>query len=510
MSSGPPEMSDNSPLHEAIRLALALDGPRWLETQRWFAGKGRSITAVTTEDIWTEEVKDSIVALTVARVDFEDGSPDLYFLPLCVVDAASENEAISALPLAGAVAMLADAALVPFFGPWLLAALSSKSAGARGSWRFEARPGTEQVLVAASGCPAAPVNAEQSNTSLRFDDLAIVKLVRRLQPGPNPDEEILRGLSDVGFDRVPELLGTASWISADAINVPILLAQAFVPNSGDGWSWLLNRLALLLNNADPKAVDLTPERMLGRRTAEMHLAMSEIPGADFAPELSTTESVMFEIARTSDALQAVIAMIKEQHHRLPASIQEHLPSIISALQLRGSSLEGFRDEAGLPRIRAHGDYHLGQTLRTLDGDWIIIDFEGEPARPVAERRQKTSALKDVAGMLRSFSYARGVAERSRDGPMPAGVRARMANWEERARFAFIESYRQTIATGRIELVPRDEANFARALEAWELDKAIYEIAYEARNRPSWIDIPLRSLVPSFEAYPRDGTEAAPA
>ena len=153
----------------------------------------------------------------------------------------------------------------------------------------------------------------------------------------------------------------------------------------------------------------------------------------------------------------------------------------------------------MPRIRVHGDYHLGQTLRTSDGGWAIIDFEGEPARPVSERRQKTSALKDVAGMLRSFAYARGAAERSLPDPQDPHGEAPVAG---------VGAGRPRGLPGRLSgghqsapmsLVPEDESSFQQALAAWEIDKALYEIAYEARNRPDWIEIPLLTLVPEQDS-----------
>jgi maltose alpha-D-glucosyltransferase/alpha-amylase len=159
-----------------------------------------------------------------------------------------------------------------------------------------------------------------------------------------------------------------------------------------------------------------------------------------------------------------------------------------------SRAEGLRDEVGLPRIRVHGDFHLGQTLRRPDGDWTVIDFEGEPARPVAERRQKSSPLKDVAGMLRSFAYARHATEKGMPDLAPHH-RERLARWEWEARRAFLAEYEAAVASAPVPLVPGEDAAFTRALAAWELDKALYEIAYEARNRPDWIDLPLRALLP---------------
>jgi maltose alpha-D-glucosyltransferase / alpha-amylase len=171
---------------------------------------------------------------------------------------------------------------------------------------------------------------------------------------------------------------------------------------------------------------------------------------------------------------------------------------------------GYRDELNTRRIRVHGDYHLGQTLRTPDSDWVIIDFEGEPARSLEERRQRASVLKDVAGMLRSFAYARGAAERSAGGSTDRAARNRLEVWEIGARRAFLAGYRQALAATPLRLVPEEDAAFAQALAAWELDKALYEVAYEARNRPDWLELPLCSLLPGLLDQAADSAGGAPA
>ncbi|MGH8574332.1 MAG: hypothetical protein ACREX8_17410, partial [Gammaproteobacteria bacterium] len=182
---------------------------------------------------------------------------------------------------------------------------------------------------------------------------------------------------------------------------------------------------------------------------------------------------------------------------LPQSLRANVPAMIAGLRKIAGRAEGFHDEATTQRIRVHGDLHLGQTLRTPDSDWKIIDFEGEPARPVEERRQKTSALKDVAGMLRSFAYARGAAERAIEVEANRGDQERLFAWETAARRVFLEGYRSAIRAAPVSLAPAAEDAFRRALAAWELDKALYEIAYEVRNRPDWIALPLRSLLPDL-------------
>jgi maltose alpha-D-glucosyltransferase/alpha-amylase len=194
---------------------------------------------------------------------------------------------------------------------------------------------------------------------------------------------------------------------------------------------------------------------------------------------------------------------------LPEQLMTRLPEAIAGLRALAERADGYRDELNTARIRVHGDYHLGQTLRTPDGDWAIIDFEGEPARSLAERRQRASVLKDVAGMLRSFAYARGAAERAAEASAVPDreARDRLAVWESGARRAFLEGYRQALAAAAMRFVPDDDEAFARALAAWELDKALYEVAYEARNRPDWLELPLRSLLPDLVDQAADSAGA---
>jgi len=233
-------------------------------------------------------------------------------------------------------------------------------------------------------------------------------------------------------------------------------------------------------------------RLLGQRTAEMHLALASASDEAFTPEPSSSADIEQNQLRTQSGLRQATDLVLEQAPTLPHAVQESLPETLTALRLAEGQVAGYAAELGFPRIRTHGDYHLGQTLRT-DDDWVILDFEGEPARPVEERRLRASALKDVAGMLRSFAYARGASALLLPEEGRVAAESRLREWESAARASFLDAYRQTIAGAGLELVPRSDEAFARALRAWELDKALYEVAYEARNRPTWLAIPLAAL-----------------
>jgi maltose alpha-D-glucosyltransferase/alpha-amylase len=294
---------------------------------------------------------------------------------------------------------------------------------------------------------------------------------------------------------VPRFVGGAAWQSAAGEEFPLALAQEFVANRGDGWSWILHKLErITAGEIHPERDAYSAEALLGQRTAELHIALSEVEAPAFRPERSDDTTIDGDVRRTHDAVAWATALLRDRADALPEPVHAHLPEMLAALDATAARAEGYREEAGTARIRVHGDYHLGQTLRTLDDDWTIIDFEGEPARPVSERRQRTSALKDVAGMLRSLAYARGVTERAaRDNV----ARQFLARWEAGARRAFLSAYRDAIDAARVPLVPADDTAFARALAAWELDKALYEIGYEARNRPGWIALPVRALLPEL-------------
>ena len=274
---------------------------------------------------------------------------------------------------------------------------------------------------------------------------------------------------------------------------------------------MLQRLAAVAaGSIDPRADQFAAERLLGRRTGELHVALGAIQEPEFTPETTDRKAIDENARRTRAAIEETIVLLQEQSSHLPDHLMARMPDAISGLRALTERVSGYRDEVKTLRIRVHGDYHLGQTLRTPDDDWVIIDFEGEPARSLEARRQRASALKDVAGMLRSFAYARGAAERVADIIADPAAKDRLRYWEASARRAYLEGYRQALATTTNRYVPKDGAAFDRALAAWELDKALYEVAYEARNRPDWLELPLRSLLPNLLDQAADTAGGAPA
>lgn len=456
-----------------LEAALRLHAPEWLEAQRWYGDKGKAIALLQVEALQLEEVGAELAALAIVKLQFSDGDVARYCMPMAIDPTGIEQDPIH------------DALTAPWFGSWLL---SRFYAGQDDAWHADVGELGQRVIGVAAHTSAVVMRGEQSNTSVRYGDVLMVKLFRKLQAGPNPDEEALRALAEDGFRAVPPFAGSLFWTAASGDVYPLALAQAYVPNVGDGWSWLMARLHTLSALPDGE-INVFPARQLGERTAELHMALSAVSEPDFLPRAATQDEIAADIARTYRAGALVEKLLIERETALPETLRARLPEILAKLPEILADSAGFREELGLPRIRTHGDFHLGQTLRTAD-DWVLIDFEGEPARPVAERRARASALKDVAGMLRSFSYARAVAEREARDSGDQDRIARLAQWEAQAREAFIAGYRA--ADG--ELAPQDDESFTRALRAWEVEKALYEVMYEARNRPGWLAIPVEALL----------------
>ncbi|HWW53181.1 MAG TPA: phosphotransferase [Acidimicrobiales bacterium] len=305
-----------------------------------------------------------------------------------------------------------------------------------------------------------PILAEQSNTSLVYDERFILKVFRRLD-GANPDVEVSSALADVGFAHVAEPM--AIWRSTTGEDLGLL--QRFMRGGAEGWALALTSLRdFYADGGAPGEAggDFSPEAgRLGQITGELHLSLAEA----FGPEPGDAVGWAATVAKR----------ISQVHH--PDLDQAALAAVVERL---ASVPDGGR------AIRVHGDYHLGQVLRTDEG-WVVVDFEGEPARPVDERRGRTSPLRDVAGMLRSFDYASRVAASEHGGDVAALADA----WASRNRAAFLGAYHEVVGGQR--LVPADPACFADVLAAFELDKAVYEVGYEQAHRPDWLPVALAGV-----------------
>jgi trehalose synthase-fused probable maltokinase len=323
--------------------------------------------------------------------------------------------------------------------------------------------------------PVSPLRGEQSNTSIRFGNSLILKVFRRVQSGPNPDVEVGRFLTEqTSFRGTPPVAGSLTYRGADGDEADLALLQRFEPNRGDAWTTTLARIRDVLNGAELSA-SVSSVAHLGPTTGELHLALSSAADGAFAPEpisegdLATwRESIRQEVEEAAEALAG--RGVRIDQHRL----------------LRRA--HGLDNLAGALKTRHHGDFHLGQVLERPDGSFAVIDFEGEPARPLAQRREKRSPLRDVAGLLRSLDYARHSALRAIGSAEHAQVDI-VNRWYAAAREAFLSAYIGVIER-RPSLVPRE---LAAPLAALELEKAAYEVLYELNNRPDWLPIPLAAL-----------------
>jgi maltokinase len=304
-----------------------------------------------------------------------------------------------------------------------------------------------------------PVGAEQSNTSLVYDDAMILKVFRRLTEGPNPEVEVTEALQRIGFEHVAEPL--AHW---QKNGCDLAFLQRYLTGGSEGWAMAINSLRdLFADPGDPAEAggDFGAEaNRLGDVTAQLHISMAEAFGSGEG--------------RPDDWAHLMEAQIKRV---LPGDTGEVARRVVARLR-------EVRDPG--PAIRVHGDYHLGQVMRT-DTGWYVLDFEGEPARPLEERSRPNSPLKDVAGMLRSFHYASRAAMVTMEDDVSGLARV----WEERNRKCFLAGYLPRAAGGG--LLPADEESLGAVLAAFEVDKAVYEVAYEQAHRPDWVDIPLGAI-----------------
>ena len=375
-------------------------------------------------------------------------------------------------------------------------------------------------------------SAEQSNTSIIYGDRLILKLFRRLQPGENPDVEIGRFLTEVAqFKRIAPFLGEVSLTSSAGARTTVAMLQGLVTNDGDGWAWFLRQLCgfyeRLGEDSNPPEVakptlrdfDGSPATLtevarsamqaaalLGQRTAELHLALSssaDEPG--FAPEPTSVADLAADARQIEVQIRSALEALKSRFSTLDDGISDSAGLLLSR---RGQLFDRGHSIAQLPavgsRIRIHGDYHLGQTLRVVDGagsgDFVLLDFEGEPARPLSERRRKQSPLRDVAGMLRSFSYVAFAGMAQHLDAYPASTETSRADrlkrwakaWQNCAGGEFLAAYREIIAA-RPDLLPMTRET-EELLDGYMLEKALYELLYELNNRPSWVHIPLAGIL----------------
>ena len=431
----------------------------WLRDQRWFASKSQPLTSA--ELIEQVELPGGLhIALAEAR--FATGHSELYQLVLA-------QAGPDAGPDAGELTL--DAATEPDHARALLRAIHDgvELEGTLGNVSFRHAAGTEiPDPAAAYDEPVRAIGLEQSNTSVVFGDRVVLKLFRKLDAGINPDLEMVRFLTTAGFANIAPLYGWYEY-EGEALAATLGIAQRFVSGGRDGWVLALDEI--------PAAPDRFLDRLssLGTVTAQMHNTLAGgLSDPAFSPEEPSAESLGLLAASIDEAFERGFSQLPPDDPRLAPIIdraQEIRDRVSMRPQLRGGRY-----------IRIHGDYHLGQTLAT-DAGWVLIDFEGEPARPLTQRRMKRSPLRDVASMLRSFAYATSAVALQRHQTAPSG-------FEDRARKRFLDAYLAEIDQA---LLPAGEAQIQSLLSLFELEKALYELQYELDNRPDWVAIPVAGI-----------------
>ena len=439
----------------------------WLLRQRWFAGKGIPIDRLSIVAQTRLVDGDPGLRHLIVAVD-QDGGTERYQVLVGLQTTIPDRLAHAVIGPAGPVAdgqMAYDALHDPVLTRRLLRAMAGRETV--GSLTFGAEP---NVVIGAEA-DSLVLTAEQSNTSLLFGEEAILKVFRRPTPGPNPDLEIPQALARVGSKHVAPPLG---WLQTTMDGQPTVLAilSTYLRSATDGWSLAATSVRDLYADLAPgvraadAGGDFAPEaRRLGKTTAEFHRALADAFGTDELPGTAHRDIAVQMNQRLAVVLDAV------------PELSAHAAMLSAAF----AELAALDEPLVVQRI--HGDYHLGQAMRT-QSDWVLLDFEGEPATPLAQRRARSPALRDVAGMLRSFDYAARLQLPRHPAPQPAAAAAR--DWVRRNQDAFCVGYAE--AGGG-----RDAADNAVLLRALMLDKAVYEVLYEARYRPSWLPIPLESL-----------------
>ncbi len=482
-----------------------------LPRQRWFGGKGRRIVSVSALDAVALGARVPGAWLTLLDVAFEGGLREVYSVPLLVrAEGPVAGEVLGRLPTGGAPALVVDAFDDADFSRALLGAFEEGLTlrARRGAIRFVRTAAFPRL---APGRTLAPrrLRGEQSHTSVVYDDALILKAFRKLEVGINPEREMTGFLTArAGFTHVPPLAGAAEYTDVGGTVITLAVLHHFVPSQGDGWNWVLAHLERLRDFVatrarreplggdrlvqlvrDASAAVLEAVRRLGALTGGLHTALASDPiDPAFAPEPITAADVTRWGQRIAGDLERTLDMLGPRLPGLPADARRHARTLLDgAADLRAcvGNLDALVAHECC-KIRIHGDYHLGQTLRTADG-FVILDFEGEPARPLAERRAKDCVLRDVAGMLRSFDYAAATAL-GEGASLAAGD-----TWCRLASEAFLDGYLGAITPAPVRLVPAAWSGLSRALAAFELDKALYELRYEIDNRPAWIAVPLAGL-----------------
>lgn len=512
--------------------------PRFIQTRRWYRGKGRRIRTTTVQDI--VPVTDTTYTI-VARIEYTDGDPAFYLLPLAVgigeagIAAAArhlDTAFVRVRTTGGEEGVLYGGLWNPEFSRGLLRAIAGNKTvdaprGQLQAWRtkwFDGPASARSLQL-----DVAPSRAEQSNSSVMLGEQFILKIFRKVESGVNPDAEVSGFLLDHGFHNTAKLLGGVEYRAKDEEPMTVAILQEFVPNQGDAWKYTVDALVRYYENAQARTdwerlisgakghvLDLAsaplsaeahelmqtyvePANLLGRRTAEMHLALTDFDaGPDFRPEPFADDYRQGLYYGLYASVNRVMELLSERAPGMAPETAELAYRVLArADELRRRVRRLRETRINTVRIRIHGAFHLAQVLYT-GKDFYIIDFEGDPWRPMSERRLKRSALRDVAGMLRSFEYAAytmlydgigGFTARPEVLPL---LESAALFWSKWASASFLNGY-MTAADNAPFLPPKGE-QVRVLLESYLIERALYELTFELENRPEVAAIPMRGIV----------------
>jgi trehalose synthase-fused probable maltokinase len=537
-------------LEREARSHLEARLPDVLKARRWFAGKARAIQSVRIVESVSIPSRASAVALLFIRVEYLDGAPETYTFP--VTAALGEQTARIQQDLPDSIVttlkvrmkdreqtgVLYDALWNPDFSRTLLSAIGQggRFTGETGTLIASSTQAYGNLISGEAALEPAVMNAEQSNTSVAYGDRLLLKVFRRVENGVNPDLEIGRILTTINFPHSPPVAGSIEYVRANGEAVTVAILQGFVHNQGDAWKYTLEAFdrylvrcrtqptgredALTLNEPLLEMAQkdipafareligpyLDSASRLGQRTAELHVALANgRDNSDFTPEPFSLEYRRSRYESMCRLASQTCSLLKGRLNDLPSVTEQEARRVVSYEPRIQDRFRAFLElESRALRIRCHGDYHLGQVLWT-GRDFVISDFEGEPARPLSERRMKHTPIMDVAGMLRSFHYAPYAAlSRQQSNLLAEDAGARLEPW---VRFwygwvsvAFLKAY--LAIAGRASFWPGSQAEFQVLFDAHLLEKAVYEIGYELNNRPDWVRIPIRGVLEILETTTR--------
>jgi maltokinase len=446
----------------------------WMTAQRWFSSKQRDVHEFHVLDTVVLQESAPVVAIVIAEARFDAGTHQLYQVPIAerprsegwddgVIFVTGDHVTYDALLDPAAAAVLASRFAAR-------AAIVRRNGCLRFHWDDAVEPPGARPRMRTMG-------VEQSNTSVVLDERLALKVFRRIEPGINPELEMLRFLAAHGFPNIAALAGWYGY-TGELMDATLGVMQRFVSDARDGWELALESLVA----GDESFLERLAE--LGSVTVRMHATLaSDATDPDFAPEEPSEESVALLCATIDEQIDRLFVDLDESDPRL-APIAGRGQQLRDHLQLLSHTGTGGR------LIRVHGDYHLGQTVHGPQ-EWVILDFEGEPGRPLLDRRRKRSPLRDVAGMVRSFAYAASAAGLLRGAKVSE-------HWEDDARERFLAGYMADVDPA---VLPAGAASIRKLLSIFELERAVYELRYELNTRPDWVGIPVACIARLLEQTP---------